>query len=269
MKACERDFRGARPSRALVAASRRDGLRRALVSARAPRYEDLPACSAGAEFLPGRDVAGSPSRRDAATSARDGRAPRYSAAARLVTIVWLLIFAPALTQAAEKAKGYEAFSLVRTRNIFDPNRRPPKKESEQPRVVAPSKPRSVHLALTGTMVTEGKSLAFFSGSRSEFNKIISVGDKIGDFKLVAITGAQVDLEQGGKPVVLTVGKRMQLEGTEADAAEPEPAAPTADAPATSPDPSKPSAPAGSPPTGGSPSDILKRMMERRAKEMNK
>ncbi len=174
---------------------------------------------------------------------------------------WLL--APALIHSAEKTAGYDAFSLVRTRNIFDPNRRAPVKQSEAARPAAPSRPKSVHLSLTGTMVTDGRSLAFFSGSRSEFNKIIGVGGKIGDFTVAKISGSQVDLEQAGQPTTLAVGKRLQLEGTEAGATETEPPAPTGDASATS------TAPTGTPPTGGSPSDVLKRMMERRAQEMKK
>jgi hypothetical protein len=180
----------------------------------------------------------------------------------------MLLVAPILATAAENAKGYDAFALVRTRNIFDPNRRAPVKQTEA-RPVAPSRPKSVHLSLTGTMVTDGKSLAFFNGSRSEFNKIIGVGEKIGDFTIASITGGQVDLEQAGTKTTLAVGKRLQLEGTEADATEPEPGAPFGDAPAASSDPSKPAAPTSTAPSGGSPSEILKRMMERRAQEMKK
>lgn len=177
--------------------------------------------------------------------------------------------APSMASAAEKPTGYDAFELIRTRSIFDPNRRAVKKESEQTRAITPSRPRSVHLSLTGTMVTDGRALAFFSGSRSEFNKIVKVGEKIGDFTVAKITSAQVDLHHAEKPTTLAVGKRLQLEGTEADASEPEPSTPTDGAPANLPDPSKPTPPAGSAPSGGSPSDILKRMMERRAQEMNK
>lgn len=173
--------------------------------------------------------------------------------------------------AAEKPQGYDAFELIRTRNIFDPNRRAVKKESEQTRAVAPSRPRSVHLALTGTMVTDGRALAFFSGSRSEFNKIVKVGEKIGDFTVAAISAGQVDLKQGETPTVLAVGNRLQLEGTEADAAEPEPtptdATPVAASPTSSTGTATPSA--APPPAPGNASEILKRMMERRAQEMKK
>jgi hypothetical protein len=180
----------------------------------------------------------------------------------------LIFFTPLLAEAAEKAPGYDAFALVKTRHIFDPNRRAPVKQTEQ-RPTAPSRPRSVHLALTGTMVTEARALAFFSGSRTEFNKIVGVGERIGDFTVASITGSQVELKQGDTPSTLIVGKRLQLEGTEADTAEPEPASATGDAPATSPNPTNSATPASPAPSGGSPSEIMKRMMERRAQEMKK
>ena len=267
-KASAGDRRVPYASRVSVVASRDDALFSAPVPARAPRHEKPPARSPGAELLLGSGASGSASSRDGTTITRDAYGTRNSSAARFGVVAWL-IFAPVFAQAAEAPQGYDAFSLVRTRHIFDPNRRAPLKASEQARPTAPSRPKSVHLTLTGTMVTDGKSLAFFSGSRPEFNKIIGVGDKIGDFTIAAITTAQADLEQAGKPTTLTVGHRIQLEGTEADAAEPEPAAPTGNASAPSPDPSKPAAPTGPAPSGGSPGDILKRMMERRAQEMKK
>jgi hypothetical protein len=191
-----------------------------------------------------------------------------------VLLAAVVLLAPHFLQAAETAKGYDAFPLVRTRNIFDPNRKPPPKKDEQPRAATPSRPKSVHLSLTGTMVTESKRLAFFTGSRSEFNKVISVGEKIGDMKVTSISGAQVELDHAGKPTVLGVGKRLQLEGTEADAPETDPASPTPGSPASAPGttsasstPATTTAPA---PAGSSnPSDVLKRMMERRAQEMKK
>ncbi len=184
-------------------------------------------------------------------------------------IALFLLLAPTFTQAAEKPAGYDTFQLIRTRPIFDPNRKPPKKESDQPRAVTPSRPKSVHLALTGTMVTEARKLAFFTGSRSEFNKIVSVGEKLGDYTVATITASEVKLDQAGKPTVVTMGKRLQLEGTEADAVEPEPAPAAPAGTSATPAADGSAAPAASPPSGGSPSDILKRMMERRAKEIKK
>lgn len=184
-------------------------------------------------------------------------------------IALLLLLMPAFARAADKPKGFEAFQLIRSRNIFDPNRKPPKKESDLARPVAPSRPKSVHLDLTGTMVTDSRALAFFTGSRSEFNKIVSVGEKVGDFTVAAIAADHVNLDQIGKPVSITVGKRLQLDGTEADSAEAEIAPASPDVSPTAPATTGASPPASAPTGGNSPSDVLKRMMERRAKEMKK
>src|SRR5688572_11427882 len=50
------------------------------------------------------------------------------------------------------AKGYDAFRLVQTRHIFDPNRQPPPRAETRRELTRTS--RSNYLALTGTMVTE-------------------------------------------------------------------------------------------------------------------
>jgi hypothetical protein len=180
------------------------------------------------------------------------------------------------TQAADAPaplKGFDSFRYVKGRNIFDPERRGmPSAQTARP--AAP--PRANFINVTGTMVAEGKLLAFFSGSRSEYSKVISVGDSIADFKITAITNTSVELDRSGKKISVAVGKPIPLEGSSAaiapaGPAEPESAAsgpdtPTADAPpasASAPNESKPAA---------APSDaneVLRRMMERRAKEMSK
>ena len=103
---------------------------------------------------------------------------------------------PLAASSAENGKGYEAFKIVRTRNIFDPNRKPVREAP--PRASTPSRPRSSTFTLTGTMVREGRSLAFFGGSRSEFSKVISVGDSVANYKITAIEPSQVELEHEGK-----------------------------------------------------------------------
>lgn len=167
----------------------------------------------------------------------------------------------------ETGKGYDTFKGVRTRNIFDPNRKAFRETPPVPtRSSTPSRPRSSSFTLTGTMVREGRSLAFFSGSRSEFSKVISVGDAVANFKVTSIEPAQVQLEHDGKKVTLAIGKPFQIEGQPGDPETPEEPAPAADGPtpaATS--TSAPPAPAG----GDAKSEILRRMMERRAKELNK
>src|SRR4030095_6999864 len=104
-------------------------------------------------------------------------------------------------QSEPAKKGFEAFHLLRTRNVFDPNRRAPRSEESRR---SNSRGRPDSFTLTGTMVTESKTLAFFSGSRSEFNRVIPVGESVGDFKLKAIEAGQVQLERDGKPAILAI-----------------------------------------------------------------
>ena len=174
-------------------------------------------------------------------------------------------------RAAEPAKGFDAFRFVQTRNIFDPDRRAAPGSAPAPERAAPTAARANFIALTGTMVAEGKMLAFFSGSRSEYSKVISVGDTIADFKITGITNAQVELDRGGKPVVVAVGKQIPLEGSAAAIAVPDVAAPPPDAPGAQGPPAEASAPTDAKPA--TPTDdkneILRRMMERREKELSK
>ena len=172
--------------------------------------------------------------------------------------------------APASAQGFDAFRLVQTRNIFDPERRAMVRESESRPATAPSRPHSI--ALTGTMVTPSKQLAFFAGSRSDFHKVIGVREKIGDCTVTGISSTHVDLERGGKPFVLAVGKQLTLDGSGAiTAAIPGDSAPGSVAPPATTAPSMP-APGGEaapPPPSGDKAELLRRMMERRAQEMSK
>ena len=135
----------------------------------------------------------------------------------------IAVVLPLGAQAAD-AKGYDAFKGVRTRNIFDPNRKAVRIEA--PRSSEPRKPRSSSFTLTGTMVREGRSLAFFSGSRTEFSKVISVGDSVANYKVTAIEPGQVELDRDGKKLTLAIGKPFTIESVPGAPPEPdEPEAP--------------------------------------------
>ena len=170
--------------------------------------------------------------------------------------------------AAEKVAGFEAFRLMRTKNMFDPNRRPVRTETGSARTAAPVREnKSSTLSLTGTMVTDGKTLAFFSGTRADYSKVLSVGGTIADCKITAIKATEVEMERGGKPGTLSVGHQLQIDGAPSDVPAAEPAA-APPAPGAAPtDPAAPGAPAPAP--SNDKSDVLRRMMERREKEMNK
>lgn len=166
---------------------------------------------------------------------------------------------PAPTQ----LKGFASFPLVRARNIFDPDRQPMVMDAPPPsRTQAPR--QNDFFALTGTLVTADKALAFFAGSRPEFGKVLSTRDTIAGATVDRITPSHVEVNRGGKRISVAVGQQLLLDGT----------APTAYVPSAEVTTDSQSAPV----TGGAPAtnpgsmpsnDILRRMMERRQKETSR
>jgi len=176
--------------------------------------------------------------------------------------------APGTPAPAPAGKGFDAFPMVKQKNIFDPNRRPMRVESSEPRSTK-DRNRPSYFTLTGTMVAEGRSLAFFSGSRSEFSKVLPVGEMVGGYKVVSITSSQAELEHDGKSFVMAVGRSQQIDGSTDEGPGPAPAGPDGGAAAATPPSEAPadpnSAPATSAPTLPATTDkteILRRLMER-------
>lgn len=173
--------------------------------------------------------------------------------------------APAAAAAPPAGKGFDAFPMVKMKNVFDPNRKPMRVDSTADSRPSKDRNRPSYFTLTGTMVAEGRSLAFFSGSRSEFSKVLPVGEVVGGYKVVSITSSQTELEHDGKTFVMAVGKSQQIDGSTDEV----PAAPAPD-PGSS--PSSSSSPTGDAPAAASSAptlpvttdktEILRRLMER-------
>jgi hypothetical protein len=173
---------------------------------------------------------------------------------------------PDSEEARAKPTGYQAFPFVRLRNIFDPNRKPVRIDS--PAAKPLSNPRAA-LILTGTLVTEQKALAFFSGPGGAPGKVLGVAQAIGDFKITSIAPGQVGLERDGQPLVLAVGKSLPVEGGAETSAVLE-NIPAVGVPETPP-PAPVAAASPTPNADANPdrSETLRRMMERRQKELSK
>jgi hypothetical protein len=187
-------------------------------------------------------------------------------------------------QGESRRRGFEAFHLVQTRNIFDPNRRAPRNEESRR---SENRNRPDAFTLTGTMVTATKTLAFFNGSRSDYSRVIPVGQNVGPFKLKTISTSQVELERDGKPITLPIGRTLQIEGSSNGGAPeivdgpsqpPPPESPGPASTSTASAPGVPGAPtvtvpaagaSGSTPPSNDPAEIRRRMMERRQQEMSK
>ncbi len=151
--------------------------------------------------------------------------------------------------------------MVKLKNIFDPNRRPMRTETSSEGRSSGKERRPSYFTLTGTMVAEGRSLAFFSGSRSEYSKVIPVGESVGGYKVTSISPLQTELERDGKIFTISVGRSQQIDGsTDEVAAAPAPAPDAGTSPSG--DPSAPAASAPSLPVTTDKTEILRRLMER-------
>jgi len=170
-------------------------------------------------------------------------------------------------------KDYPAFSqFVADRNIFDPNRQPHFYSS----ATRTRTPRVRHSAaapaftFVGTMAYEKGLFAFFSGNDADLKKVLLPTEKIAGYTVTKIAPGRASIESadGKQKLELKVGDVMrqenggwQLSGSGeipagANAGEPDPAAGT----------NAVSSGAGAPSAATEPNDVLKRLMEKRAKE---
>ncbi len=120
--------------------------------------------------------------------------------------------------------GYDAFRLFHTRNVFDPDRHPPRvASSETPPPATPPPPARVDfVALTGTLLQPDRSLAFFSGSRADFNRVLSVRDRIAGAEITQITPASIEIERAGRKIQVAVGQTVPFDGGSAPESAPAP-----------------------------------------------
>jgi hypothetical protein len=185
---------------------------------------------------------------------------------------------PALSRADAPvvAKGFDAYAIVRTRNIFDPNRVPvfATYVAPPPRIVRERPRRSAELiTLTGIMIDGGQAHAFFFGSGGD--RVLGVNGAIANAKVAAITASSVDLVQNGKTLTVPVGRTISYDnstpggsltlaapGTSSGYDAADGSSSQAAAPPPSDDSSQPAAP-----LPGNLNEVMKRMMERRQKEL--
>ena len=160
---------------------------------------------------------------------------------------------------------YDSFRLVHTRNVFDPDRRPA-------RASGPAAPTAAaaadYLALTGIALDGEQTLAFFSGSRAEFNKVVPAGTGIGGATITKINPMNIEVERHGRHLVVAVGQTVPLDDKSNPAAAPveQPAAaPASGGGGTSSSPAAGSN-AAAPAPPGNLDEIRRRMMERHNQE---
>jgi hypothetical protein len=174
-------------------------------------------------------------------------------------------FAAAQTNGVPGPADFSAFSrFITARNIFDPSRyahsggtRP----AYRPKV-SRSTPT---FTLVGTMHYEKGMFAFFDGNNSDLRKVLyaSASDTIAGYTVTEITLAGATLQSADKKqtVQLKIGDSMRQSGSEWQLAA------SGDSTASAPVESSGADAVATPDAASAPNDVLKKLMEQRAKEL--
>jgi len=180
-------------------------------------------------------------------------------------------------------EGFGAFRIVVDRNIFDPNREQPRPNPQ----TAPPPEQPDQLDLVGVLISEREAVAFFEGAGATGGGACKRGQTVGSYTVSAIDTSTVTLERAGEKIQLAVGRRLNTwkngkwevvqapAGSSPRSGAGESADPARDRQSSSPrekqgretnaTDKKPGEKTGK--EAGSSDDVLKRLMERRQKEM--
>ena len=113
---------------------------------------------------------------------------------------------------ARKGTAFEDYELILNNNIFDPNRQDRARLAAE-RLRAREDSIPVHrFALVGTMHNNEESLAFFSGTSSEYRSVLKPGDAIADYQIKAIHDKEIVLDKDGETIEFQVGMEMSRQG---------------------------------------------------------
>jgi hypothetical protein len=154
--------------------------------------------------------------------------------------------------AAAKPVTFDTFRFIGESNIFNPNRVGRRGDGR-------GGPRATDtISFVGTMEYDKGLFAFFDGSDPAYRKALRVGESLGQFKVEKIDKNQVELLRDSKPVSLAMGQQLgRSEGSDwtLSAAPPriDKTAPAAAVPAIPSDAS----------------DVLRKLMEQRMKQLQK
>lgn len=149
---------------------------------------------------------------------------------------------------------FNAFRLVTERNIFNPNRVGRTRESNEP-----PPPRVETIAFVGTMETDQGLRAFFDSADAAFRKTLREGEAVAGFTVKKILPDSVELTRDEKITPLRMTQQLRrAEGgdwtvTSRDLVRTESA--------------KPNEAAAPPPIPSNASEVLRRLMEQRQKQL--
>jgi hypothetical protein len=171
------------------------------------------------------------------------------------------------------AADYASFSkFVTDRNIFDPNRQPHYTSNRtRTRTRTRVNNSAPQFSLVGTMAYEKGMFAFFNGNNDELKQALSTDGKIAGYTVTDVSKGRTVIESADKKqkIELHIGDVMRQENgkwelsgqgevtgsSSSPSASSETASPAADSNSTS-----------TPSPASEPNDVIKRLMEKRAKE---
>jgi len=135
---------------------------------------------------------------------------------RAILVFAAVCAAPILcsAQVPKNPEAFESYRMVRLRNIFDPQRAPVANTSDQPQAVATPPPKaSDYIVLTGVMFDGGRELAFFSGSRPDYDKVLPVNTDLVGAKLTRIAPSGIEIERAGKTIPIAIGQTVPFDSS--------------------------------------------------------
>ena len=160
---------------------------------------------------------------------------------------------------------FESFRIISERNIFNQNRSPRSARRSPER----SRPAPVvqSLSLVGTMSYEKGNFAFFDGSTSDYKRSVKPGEKIAGYEVKEIKPSCVKIANDKQEFEMKVGQQLRREN-EGEWELSTSSTRVAATPSESNGTESSSAAATSSSGNASEDEALKRLMEKRAKEMN-
>lgn len=167
-------------------------------------------------------------------------------------------------------RDFPSFRIIAERNIFNTTRSGRSTAAAAPRETRRAA-RTDSFTLVGTMDYAKGSVAFFDGSGSEYRKALRSEATIAGYQLVSILPDAVELAQGSNTVHLRIGAQMRREeGGEWRAADltaaTDSSQPDSEVADTT-DGVTASEPSGDGGAGDGESEVLKRLMQQREKEL--
>lgn len=151
-----------------------------------------------------------------------------------------------------------SFRIITDRNIFNPTRAPRTRFGQRGRVTQRAKPVE-SFTFVGALIFDQSTVAFFDGTTADAHKAVRLEDTILGAKVSGLTLHNVHLVTPTNEIDLPIGTGMhrELNGVWSKSTEE----------LASVSPSAADSPASSP--SGAASDVLKRLMERRQKDLSR